>query len=182
MMIKWNELSDVERNLLVLHTIMGVGKPPRGYALAKIGSSITAVTGDPWKLQNGGVVTPIPNAHDLPQPAGTTDWNARYFAYVAEHANLPDLEERIAKIDYDPKPYTTDIDAAWDVVRVISKDRNLFVEIHTSAHHHWCGIWYNNPQKREHGWKARKYALSVPEAICLAGLKLKGLEIDVLQD
>src|SRR5207248_928589 len=51
----------------------------------------------------------------LPQPEGTDDFNARYFAYAAEHSG-EDVEALVARVRHTPRPYSTDLAAAWLVV------------------------------------------------------------------
>lgn len=71
--------------------------------------------------------------------------------------------------------YTTDISAAWKVVEKMQQDGwnmellNAYVVPDIGRQHH-CDF------KDGHGW-GKAYAPTTPEAICLAALRAKGVDV-----
>lgn len=145
--------------------------PPRGYALAKIGASLTSVTGLNWKLTNG-VELDMPNGSLLDQPEGTTDWNDRYFAFAAEHSGEKNLEERIAAVRYPTEPYSMAIECAWTVVENL-RERGLIVVISTAGTRNrmWDVRGWNDSTNDN---RFIAHAATTPLAICFAALKAVG--------
>lgn len=156
-----------ELDALVAERVMGENlTPPRGWALSIIGAHETRVTGSQWQLRNGRTVR-MPAGVELAQPEGTTDYNARYFAYAAEHG-VDDLEAKVVRCRYQPKPYSTDISAAWEVVKKLRTD-GWWAEIENRHDlDDWCVTLrqFDGPP-----WGiALKVADTAPLAICRAAL------------
>jgi hypothetical protein len=158
-----------ELDALVAERVMGENlTPPRGYALAIVGGVLTSVTGKDWKLRNGRTVY-MPDGETLAQPDGTTDYNARYYAHAAEHSG-EDVEALVAKVRHTPKPYSTDIAAAWRVVEKLRADGwipALRYDVRLAA---WCVTLLTPTMMHEDIGPAVGWAETAAEAICRAAL------------
>lgn len=161
---------------------MGIGPPPRGYALARVGDSITGVTGNPWTLIDGRRLS-VPPGTALPQPEGTSDWNDRYYAYVAEWANLPDIEDRIAAVRYKAAPYTSDHTAAAEVLETMrTRGYAIGIDIETDSEGSPVVDVGLYPSDGHGGVDSRRMAVgeatTLPEALAIAALRACGVDVD----
>jgi hypothetical protein len=164
-----------ELDALVAEKVMGLNlTPPRSYALAVVGANETSVTGKDWKMRNGRTVY-MPSGDTLPQPEGMEEkYNARYFAYAAEHG-VDDLEAKVAACRFPTKPYSTDIAAAWEVVEKLGQDFYWEIWRHPEGN-------YSARVDRRTGdggmgvrWFYQR-GESAPYAICRAALAAMGVE------
>ena len=107
-----------ELDVLVAETVMGVNLvPPREAAMAHAAWNHIACTGPVFELRDGRKFH-MPPGRELKQPEGCDDWNARYALYIAQQVG-GEWEHEIAAVRDKPKPYSTDIAAAWEVFEKI---------------------------------------------------------------
>lgn len=76
-----------------------------------------------------------------------------------------------------PKPYSTSLVCAWEVIETATHYMLLPVHYEPTTgkpNIHRCDIWYGKGQDQTHG---SAFAMSVPRAICVAALQAKGIEV-----
>ena len=151
----------IELDARIAVEVMGISLiPPRGRALVRVGSDLTSENGTPWRLHNG-VSLIVPPGGSLPQPEGTTNFNDRYMAYVAEHSG-EDVEALVAAVRDEPMPYSTEMAYAWLVVEKMGDTWFCLARFAKEGPQWRASFVVDGPDI---------YAETAPEAICLAALK-----------
>ena len=107
---------------------------------------------------------PVPPGEELMPVEGSSYFNDRYALYIAEQ--LGDrIAEEVAAYRLDPRPYSTDLVAAWEVLEQWKLNTSTFADL---------GLWRQNGY-----WRCELFVPSMqwtawgdtaPHAICLAAL------------
>ena len=167
-----------ELDALVAEKVMGLTLvPDKAFAKAKVGMRYVSCTGNPFTLRDGRTV-PMPEGNTLPDVPGG-QWNDRYGVVVADFLG-DEVAGEVAAFLLTPKPFSTDIAAAWELVEKLKEMPMVDVMVWWN-----CGIL---AAYGESGWecevgtfdgdnKQETLALSglcktAPEAICRAALKV----------
>ena len=106
-----------DMDVLISEKVMGISLiPSRDAAKVEVGYKHVTATGRVFSFDNGKKI-PCPPGDTLREPEGTTrkNWNDRYFLYMAEQMS-PEWDAEIEAVRMKPKPYSTDLRAAWEIV------------------------------------------------------------------
>jgi hypothetical protein len=134
--------------------------PPREYAMARVGLRYVRATGQPFILRDGTEVE-VPPGASLRQPEGTTNWNDRYFHYIAKLLG-DKVQAEVAAYRLPAPEYSTDLAAAWAVLEKVSGDWQI----------HGGGVISVVLLEDARDYKGVKViADSLPLAICRAALE-----------
>ncbi len=109
-------LNQIDRD--VATKVMGIDlKPHRDVALVAIGWRHIAATGDVFSLRTGDELL-MPPRETLRKPEGARDYNSYYACFVADFlaAKCPEIAAEVEAYRVTPRPYSTDLAAAFEVV------------------------------------------------------------------
>lgn len=84
--------------------------PPREYAMARVAAGKVLYTGPVFRLYNGRDIA-MPAGDTLRPPTGSSDYNDRYYLYIAERLG-DEITAEVNAYRLEPPPYSTDIAAA----------------------------------------------------------------------
>lgn len=158
----------------VSERVMGVSLiPPRDFAICRVVLKMVSCTGNPMSLRDGREFY-VPPGDDLRQPEGSTDWNDRYYLNIGEQLGS-EIDRAVDAYRLKPRPYSTDISAAWDVVARV-RDTCVF-----SRRHHFLRHLQRRISERVMTPRGNMMPLLhldellfhvTPEDICLAALEM----------
>lgn len=116
-----------ELDILISEKLMGIClKPDRYDAMRIVGAKRVMETGPEFKL-NDGTIVPMPTGQDLFERYDhKVRGNALYYVYIAEFLG-DKVRDEIDSIRLDPKPYSTEISAAWEVVEKLRLSGTLIL-------------------------------------------------------
>ena len=148
--------------------LLGVDIPTPELAKAQVGMSYVVSTGPVFKLKDGRSVS-MPEGSTLPDVPGTNHWNARYGIVVADFLG-DEIRDEIAAYRLPPKPYSTSMDAAWEVVE---KLKHLGFTLGFLSNEDERLQWDVSFGPNGRSEKNCVYEDTAPLAICRAALKAK---------
>jgi len=156
-----------ELDALVAERVMGLSLiPHRDFAKTRVAARYVSSTGPVFVLTDETRVT-VPPGDGLKQPEGTSDWNDRYFFFIAQYLGGR-IDDEVNRYRLDPKPYSTSIAAAWEVVEKLSDKLDFYWSLVRESPESWAV--YEDP--RDLGfYPAIGWGNTAPLAICRAALK-----------
>lgn len=109
-------MAEQDLDSLVSERVMGRNLHNRARAIIEVGRDYVTVTGPVFELRTGDQL-PMPAGETLPKPESSCHWNDRYYHRVGEFlmGKYPEIAAEVEEWRMKPKPYSTDITAAWEV-------------------------------------------------------------------
>lgn len=161
-----------ELDALVAERVMGLNlKPSRELALARVGETFIAMTGNPFVLRDGRQVYMI---SPLPDPPDPKDWNSRYYQRVGEFMG----DEIAALVDayrLPPSPYSTSGDGMLAVMEAM-RAKGWGYRITATRNGGTVHVWFAEfPQSWDDVTPAS--GPSAPRAVAIAALRALGVEV-----
>jgi hypothetical protein len=160
-------MTDRELDALVAEKVMGLTLIPEiPEAMATVGFRHTHMTGSVFHTDFGRVS--MPDWRELRVQCGYEfDDSNRYYGWYVCHRFWEETVSEVTAVRDEPEPYSTSIEAAWEVVEKF----NYRVELLREGEDSWaCTIWEKNSFSQGE-------ADTAPKAIVLAALKAVGVEV-----